>query len=115
MADQAADPSKTETPMQTAPALESLHPSEIKIRAYTTPEARKIAEDKIEAWYSQIAEDVRLVLRNHGVDAYELCFLQKGSKALLLTHSDELFVAAKLAAAASRSLKKQINEELNDD
>lgn len=115
MADQTATNQTPAVEAPQAPPPESLHPSQINIRDYKDKAQKDKASEILQAWYDKVSEDVRRLLTDHGVKTYELCFKQEGSRASLLATSGDLFQTAKLAASASRHLKKQVNDELSDE
>ncbi len=110
MTDPVENPKQETTPKI---ALENLHPSQINLKLYENEEEYRQAENIIGEWHKKLSENIRSVLREYGVEKYQLSYIQTGTEAVLLTRSKELYIAAKLASSAARVLQEQVIDELN--
>ena len=71
------------------------------------------AKQRLDEWIEKIQKDVSNVLEENGVTTYEICFYHKGTGTPIIAARGTTYGVAKLAVAAARSLKKQVDEELN--
>lgn len=92
--------------------INDLHPSNIDPRSIIDPEEQKKAKQRLDTWVEDIQKKISDVLEENGVLVYEICFYHKGTGTPIVNARGTTYSVAKLAAAAARSLKKQVDEEL---
>lgn len=92
--------------------IEKSNPSTLNWGNIKDPELQAKAEQKVEAWLGDLQKEIAELLKKNGIRAYQMSFMHEGTRTPMLCVSGSTYGAAKLAVAAARTLRDQIEKDL---
>jgi hypothetical protein len=97
---------KTNNPIKNLPP-----PSETDWRV-EDKQHRETLQQHVDTWMEEIQKDISELLKERGIEKFQLSFIHKGTNSPMMMIRGGLFECAKLAVSAANELKKQVAEHL---
>lgn len=113
MSDQSSQeqPEKKPEAVAVPPTSDILNPHLIDLSKITDNKEREHAKEILSKWADDVFKDVHATFTKHGVEAFQICFIHRGSKTPIAHSSGSSYLGAKLAVTARNEFRAKIMEE----